>query len=332
MHSEDSATLEGFVDQENQAIDHIEIPFSNGMFWFSQHNAIRKNKKTATLPKGFYMGCGIANGSSTFSNGQSFHFTQSNTALFNIVSEPVQCSTTVNKGRSFSCGFFLPESAIESCFDSRELLTFFPSDNDVFIASEVPVNIISRLLTPISDALEGHAKLLMAESRALEFFAVMRHINDCSEKKRFYSVNDKRLYQLTCEYIEIHYYSKITLKEVANSIGTSVRRMTDVFRKFSGMSVIDYLTEQRMILAKKMLEDGARVKEVAYKVGYKPTSFSTAFTKRFGISPSHYITRSQWYIPDKKHQAHTIQTAPLLSAGSDRFKQCVRCNLPSDKR
>lgn len=277
-----------FVDESSQLLNYQEIPFANGLFWFSEQYFHRKTVTTPVIPKGLHMGCGIVSGSSILSTGHSFSFERAGMTMFNSVHDSIECTTSVNNGKSTVCGFYLSEEAFETSEDSRELNALLPADKDHFSAQETSITDFSRLLTPLSNNLYGHAKRLMLESRALEFFAVLSGLATNQTSNPYHEQSDKRLYQLTGEYIDANYEAHITLSEIAASVGCSVRRMTDVFRRYSGNSIIEYLTELRMLKARALLEQGAQVKQVAYEVGYKPASFSTAFSRRFGISPSAY--------------------------------------------
>ena len=57
-----------------------------------------------------------------------------------------------------------------------------------------------------------------------------------------------------------------------------------------GCTIVDYLTEYRMTMAKQLLEAGGMpVSQVAEQVGYMdPGYFSKCFKKYYGVTPSNY--------------------------------------------
>jgi two-component system, response regulator YesN len=63
-----------------------------------------------------------------------------------------------------------------------------------------------------------------------------------------------------------------------------------IFKKETGITYINYLTNIRVEKAKDLLlNSDLKVYEVAYEVGYdNPTYFSTLFKKLTGISPFDY--------------------------------------------
>lgn len=76
------------------------------------------------------------------------------------------------------------------------------------------------------------------------------------------------------------------LAQLARAAGTNVSQLTAGFRRLFGCSVYDFVREQRMQLAWRLLEQGRSVSEVAYACGYTDSHFSKAFHKRFGRLPS----------------------------------------------
>ncbi len=78
-----------------------------------------------------------------------------------------------------------------------------------------------------------------------------------------------------------------TLEELAHTAGMNRRKLTQGFRSVFGASVFEYLQEYRLREAHRLLcSEELNVSTVAYRVGYSPAHFATAFRKRFGVSPS----------------------------------------------
>lgn len=79
-----------------------------------------------------------------------------------------------------------------------------------------------------------------------------------------------------------------SLAELAARAGLSVTTLTRGFRKIYGVSVFEFLRNERLEKAKMLLESGeANVTEAAYAVGFSsPAHLTRLFSRRFGISPS----------------------------------------------
>ncbi|WP_051234258.1 helix-turn-helix domain-containing protein [Halomonas halocynthiae] len=80
------------------------------------------------------------------------------------------------------------------------------------------------------------------------------------------------------------------LAQLARMVGTSSKKLNGAFKNYIGMTVFEYLREERMKEAAKLLRNtGCSVSDVGERVGFSSgANFSTAFTKRFGIPPAKY--------------------------------------------
>lgn len=84
------------------------------------------------------------------------------------------------------------------------------------------------------------------------------------------------------------------LKELADLCGLSVRQLTRGFRASRGSSLGDYIEQRRMENAKRMLMTGESIKSIAFAMGFaSPSSFTYAFRRAVGISPTHFRTRQR---------------------------------------
>ena len=86
-----------------------------------------------------------------------------------------------------------------------------------------------------------------------------------------------------------------TVAELASKFGVSPRILCGQFKALFGMTVSDWLTEQRLGRAKEMVVGGSiPLAEIATLVGYAHLSnFSSAFSKRFGMPPARMRSSSR---------------------------------------
>lgn len=76
------------------------------------------------------------------------------------------------------------------------------------------------------------------------------------------------------------------LATLARQIGLNVRKLTHGFRHLFGATPTAWMQAHRLDTAHRMIADGEwTVSQAAWKIGYTPAAFSTAFRRRFGISP-----------------------------------------------
>ncbi|RLD30119.1 MAG: AraC family transcriptional regulator [Bacteroidetes bacterium] len=82
-----------------------------------------------------------------------------------------------------------------------------------------------------------------------------------------------------------------SLKELADEIGLSLKKLKEGFKQIYGDSVYSFLFEYKMEVSRKLLESGDyNVTEVGLKVGYSTAShFISAFKKKYGTTPKKYI-------------------------------------------
>lgn len=83
------------------------------------------------------------------------------------------------------------------------------------------------------------------------------------------------------------------LSGLASAVGTNTRRLNLAFRRCVGVTVFDFLREERMKEARRLLtETSLDVQDIAAAVGFSSAAnFATAFRERFGMPPSGFRGR-----------------------------------------
>jgi YesN/AraC family two-component response regulator len=91
-------------------------------------------------------------------------------------------------------------------------------------------------------------------------------------------------------YIRQNYRGKVTLDDVASSVGFSKYYISRLFKSHTGMTIIDCLIQTKLEKAKNLLENSkASIKEISYAIGYSdPNYFMWSFKKYIWTSPSKY--------------------------------------------
>jgi AraC family transcriptional regulator len=92
------------------------------------------------------------------------------------------------------------------------------------------------------------------------------------------------------EYMRAHLDQPIGLEELAELVGLSRYHFCTAFRLSAGLTPHNWLTEQRMALARQLLaEPRISISEIALSVGYAtPSAFSAAFRKAVGVTPRNF--------------------------------------------
>ena len=91
-------------------------------------------------------------------------------------------------------------------------------------------------------------------------------------------------------YLRAHCAESLTVESIAREHHLSKYYLCRLFRQRTGMTVMDYLNEQRFALARRLLTDSsAPIGEIALSCGFGSAAhFSTMFRRREGCSPSFY--------------------------------------------
>lgn len=95
------------------------------------------------------------------------------------------------------------------------------------------------------------------------------------------------------EYVKENYGNKdLSIETICGYLGVSAAYFSTVFKKETGKTFINYLTDYRMEQAvERLLTKDEKTYIIAEQVGYSdPNYFSYVFKKQFGVSPSKYKT------------------------------------------
>ena len=119
-------------------------------------------------------------------------------------------------------------------------------------------------------------------------------VMDYTEKMRRYFRDNTYSKHINAskEYIYSHIKERITIEDLADSLGVSASYLSRLFKKETGKSFVGYLTGYRMEKAARMLvETNEKSYMIAKSVGYTdPNYFSYVFKRQYGVSPSKYRT------------------------------------------
>ncbi len=86
---------------------------------------------------------------------------------------------------------------------------------------------------------------------------------------------------------------KLKVNAIADEIGVSRSALFRVFTEKYKVSPMQFINSQRIQLAKQLLIEGMRIKDVAFSCGYdNQLYFSTVFKNSVGITPSEYRSMS----------------------------------------
>ena len=111
-----------------------------------------------------------------------------------------------------------------------------------------------------------------------------------AEPSSIVSRNEKTLTQSIKLFLSQRLTQKLSLKEIADGLGYSVSHICYSFKKFMGISIIQYFIELRINEAKKLIAEGKMsLGQISDALNFDTIQyFSTQFKKSVGVSPSQY--------------------------------------------
>ncbi len=101
--------------------------------------------------------------------------------------------------------------------------------------------------------------------------------------------NDKNTVKMI-KYIDEHISEHITLSMISENVHLSREYTSYLFKKELGKTVIEYINERKMLIAKNMIQAGnMSLCDIAESLGYENYGyFSRSFKKHFNTSPKQY--------------------------------------------
>ena len=113
---------------------------------------------------------------------------------------------------------------------------------------------------------------------------------DSVSSERLEEVLDMRIMTELKNYVKAHLSESITIEDLARHVHYSRTYITVQFKAATGMSIMDYVEQQRMDRARDLLIQGNRtVTQIADDLGYSSLQyFSRRFKKVFGCAPSQF--------------------------------------------
>lgn len=176
---------------------------------------------------------------------------------------------------------------LTTCFNrenSRRAYRFSPeAQNKIRI-------ILSQLIDEQAHGQNCFGSKLLYKALITELLVLFQR--SCEKNKKAPANNSAKQLQLietVNHYIEEHFDRHISVEELADHVYLSKYYFMRQFKKITGLSVYQYITQKRLIAVANMIKEGVPVTSAYLLCGFGDYgNFLRAFKKQFGCSPKTY--------------------------------------------
>lgn len=127
----------------------------------------------------------------------------------------------------------------------------------------------------------------MQSISAAIYFLLMQNFADNSEVK---TKKESRIFFEIVEYVNMNFTEDISVSLIAEKMYMQRGKVGNIFLKYSGMTLNDYLNTVRIKNVNKMLDIGVSITEAAMESGFQNVrTLNNVYKKITGITPTEYI-------------------------------------------
>jgi AraC-like DNA-binding protein len=200
----------------------------------------------------------------------------------NEASNVVAPMISVDRLRSMLAGMRVP-TVIERFIDGH---------GDNFVASPKMSAAMRRLGHQLNTCpYTGDLGNLYRQGKLFEVVAgVLDDLDDRLQPRRPTVGAERSTVAAVCDLLLADLAHPPTLEVLARGVGLPQRRLAEIFRTVTGLTVVEWVLRQKLAQAADLLREGRLpVKEIAWRLGYSQVStFTAAFTRQFGVPPAGY--------------------------------------------
>lgn len=180
---------------------------------------------------------------------------------------------------SFLHGLSTEQTDLLSCFSNRTLCELDKNQMQQF------ENYADTCIKALEERNFGYDVKLQANISMLLLLINSSHSAENVSADNMFS----QLIQDVLLYINQNFTRDISLQEIADAVNISCSRLSHIFKEMTGVSLWNYVINQRIEYAKTLLHNGASITDACYECGFQNYShFIKAFHKFTGVSPGKY--------------------------------------------
>lgn len=196
--------------------------------------------------------------------------------------------------KSGDCAFYWAHFYPNSAFDVLEgdTQTVEHDSISITIPEYGALQSIERMVVLMKQLQDSDRRYGM---RCLNNFNISAILSELSAQtyidRRYHnSDNSSQLYNDIVDYITLNICSNMKVTDIADYFGYNEKYLTTYFRKWSKVSIKQFIMQTKMDHAKaELTETNHSVSQIGYNIGYgDPHNFTNAFKKVTGLTPSDY--------------------------------------------
>lgn len=175
----------------------------------------------------------------------------------------------------------------ESSKENADILENMIRNNYIFLHKKTPpymtVEMHMILNELISYSKKGMIQRLFVEAKIIKLLILI--FEQFNEKST--GLTEAGTSFVVKKFIDENYHKNIRAEDIGKLTGINQNKIRKEFKGQYHMTVADYISELRMLKAKKMIiNKDIMIKEIAIECGYEYVqNFTRAFKKKFGVSP-----------------------------------------------
>ncbi len=180
----------------------------------------------------------------------------------------------------------------------EEILHWSPKPGEFLLANQITDPILCRTLEPlIKQAVEiFNSRSPLREQKTIALLLdilsrISEHvIREVSAGVADVPPRDNEYCRRACAYIAQQLPRKLTTEEVARHAGISYSRLSRIFREAIGMTLVEYIHRQRLLLTEQyILEHGLRQEDAALQAGFCSSKYMQRLFRRYnGVTFTEY--------------------------------------------
>lgn len=175
----------------------------------------------------------------------------------------------------------------ESNQENAEILKQMINNNFIFLHKETPPNMTVEMHMIIKEIIsyyrKGFMQKLFVEAKIIKLLILI--FEQFNENKDH--IDEYQTPVVIKNFIDENFHRNLKIEEISKILGMNETKIRKEFKIHYHLTVSDYISELRMLKAKKMIiNNDLMIKEIAIDCGYEYVqNFTRAFKKKFGVSP-----------------------------------------------